>query len=523
MSKDVKTVNVLLVEDDEVDVEYVREILSNQRNIYFAVTAVSRLSEALSQFPQGSIDVLLVDLNLSDSRGLDTFLRLHATAPHIPIVVLTGSEDETLAIRAVQEGAQDYLVKWDARDKALIRSIRYAIERHKLFLQLRTSHEFNFYNVFNKNADGILVIDVDGRVIFANPTAEAMFDKKTGQLVGHLIGLPVVKNDKAEIDILCSNGETISVDMRIVEAEWESKPAFIASLRDVTETKRLMEEIKELNRTLEQRVTEEVEKRRIQEHILVQKSKMASMGEMINAIAHQWQQPLHAINLIVQDIQDAYDHNGLDGEYVDRSVNDAMKQIEFMSQTIDDFRRFFMPGKSKVVFDVNIAIYELLSIVRYQMKANSINIKHTCKCYSHSMEISEYSTYSRCEYELVNVNAYPNELKQVILNIVVNAMDAIVDAKIKGIIKKGDPGQVEIDVNRDYDTVKIHIKDNGGGIPNDILDRLFDPFFTTKGSNGTGVGLYMSKMIIESNIGGKLYAQNIDNGAMFTIEFPDIR
>ncbi|MBF0336910.1 MAG: response regulator [Nitrospirae bacterium] len=518
MNNEVKIINVLLVEDDEVDVEYVKEILSNQRNISFAVTAVSRLSEALSQFPHGSIDVLLVDLNLSDSRGLDTFLSLHATVPHIPIVVLTGSEDEALAISAVQKGAQDYLVKWDTKDKLLIRSIQYAIERHKLFLQIRASHEFNFYNVFNKNADGILVIDMEGRVIFANPTAEAMFDKGTGQLVGHLMGFPVVKNDKAEIDILRGNGETISVDMRMVEAEWESSPAFIASLRDVTETKQLMNEIYKLNRTLEQRVTEEVEKRRIHEHMLVQKSKMAVMGEMIHAIAHQWRQPLNSLSLIVQDIREAYDHEGLSDEYLTKTIADAMKQIEFMSHTVDDFRNFFIPNKRKVVFDVNLIIYELVNIIRDQFRTQSIKIKHVCQCPRHIMEIVACSTYKSCEYDMVNVNAYPNELKQVILNLMVNARDAIMYARRKDVLHKGEVGRIELDVARDGDKVKIHIKDNGGGIPDGVLSHLFEPFFTTKDVDGTGVGLYMSKMIIEKNMGGKLYAENIDNGAMFTIE-----
>lgn len=177
-----------------------------------------------------------------------------------------------------------------------------------------------------------------------------------------------------------------------------------------------------------------------------------------------------------------------------------MNQIKFMSKTIDDFRNFFGPDKQKITFDVIKAVEEVLSILNAMLKNNSIDVKVECK-------------QSR-----LLVDGYPNEFKQVVLNIIDNGKDAIIGRRDKGFIKD-EHGMIGIELNSENSKAIIKISDNGGGIPEKIIDRIFEPYFSTREEGkGTGIGLYMSKMIIESSMGGRIYAENVENGAMFTIE-----
>ncbi|MBF0344701.1 MAG: hypothetical protein HQL06_10780 [Nitrospirae bacterium] len=278
----------------------------------------------------------------------------------------------------------------------------------------------------------------------------------------------------------------------------------IASLR---EKKRAEDELKlkslqviELNKELEQKIADRVSELRQKEQLLIQQSKMAAMGEMIGAIAHQWRQPLNALGLLIQDLRYAYSHGELDAQYFDSSVENAMNQIKYMSETIDDFRHFFKPSKEMITFDVNKAVNELLTIVSPQIMNAEIAIE-----------------VIKDAKECLIIRGYPSEFVQVILNIVNNSRDAIVQHKKKGLLLG--KGLIIITIYKEDERVNIAIKDNGGGIPEDIKDKVFEPYFTTKGDElGTGIGLYMSKVIIEKNMNGRLYVYNDDDGAVFVIE-----
>ncbi|MBF0555904.1 MAG: HAMP domain-containing histidine kinase [Nitrospirae bacterium] len=233
------------------------------------------------------------------------------------------------------------------------------------------------------------------------------------------------------------------------------------------------------------------------------------MGEMIGVIAHQWRQPINAIGLIVQDLVDAFEHGEVNKEYLETEIQATMQHIGFMSQTIDDFRNFLKPSKEKRRFDIKKAIEEIMSMFEGILKRDIVVV---------SIEDSE-DTYL--------TTGYPNEFKQVILNIINNARDAIVSCRKKGLLDKNAQGRITIRLEKaappqtqDADNkVTVHIRDNGGGIPEDILNKVFDPYFTTKSEDkGTGIGLYMSKTIIENNMGGRLTVQNTSIGAEFTIE-----
>ncbi|QWR78183.1 hybrid sensor histidine kinase/response regulator [Candidatus Magnetomonas plexicatena] len=280
-------------------------------------------------------------------------------------------------------------------------------------------------------------------------------------------------------------------------------------------------QLKELNRTLEARVKEEVQRSKQKDYMLIQQSKMATVGEMIGAIAHQWRQPLNVIALIVQNAEAVFEDGELDAGYMSDMVQRTLKQITFMSETIDSFTNFFKPGKIKMPFGINTAIREVIYLIYDLFKKIDIHITLSCTYpgaikqppESHRQEIC------LCKPELMT-EGFKNEFKQVILNILCNARDAINKKKKEGYFNDGQSGEISVELSKSDDMLKVEIKDNGGGIPDEILEKLFEPYFTTKGEESTGIGLYMSKIIIESNMGGRLYASNETNGAVFTIELP---
>jgi signal transduction histidine kinase len=257
---------------------------------------------------------------------------------------------------------------------------------------------------------------------------------------------------------------------------------------------------------LQDMVNEEIRNKLKSEQILVQQSKLATMGEMIALIAHQWKQPLNIIGLTVQDIEDAYDYEGLDKKYIEKTVTGVMEQIGFMTQTIDDFSRFLSPSKDKGEFGIIKAIEEVMFMVKGMFKRNNIVVSFD----------KEEGFLLTGDY---TIQGYPNEFKHVILNLINNSRDAILSSDKKGHTDKGREGRIAIGLAKTDNRITITIRDNGGGIPPEIIDRIFEPYFTTKPEQeGTGIGLYMSRTIIENKLGGKLSARNIDGGAEFGIE-----
>jgi len=254
-------------------------------------------------------------------------------------------------------------------------------------------------------------------------------------------------------------------------------------------------QLEELNDNLENRVFDEIKKRQKQEDLLIQQSKLASMGEMIGNIAHQWRQPLNALGLVVQNIQITYLMDELDDKFIDKSIKKANFLTSSMSKTIDDFRNFFKPNKEITDFSLDESIKNSLSLISSTFKYNGINIDY---------KVSED----------INVIGFPNEFSQVILNILTNSKDALVDNKTIN-------PKVSLEIKKCDKYGCVTIRDNAGGIAKDIIEKVFEPYFTTKDEGkGTGIGLYMSKIIIEKNMNGKVHVSNIKNGAEFKVSVP---
>ena len=302
-----------------------------------------------------------------------------------------------------------------------------------------------------------------------------------------------LKNDLPNFTVVCrvinAANETRWISSRVILIKNHSGEVshFYGYINDITKIKLSEEELKI-------KVEDEVKKNRDKDRLLIQQSKLASMGEMLGNIAHQWRQPLNNVSLILQFLRDNYKNEAVSEEKLDKFMNRANKHIEYMSETIDDFRNFYKPSKTQNEFSIKESIDTLLYMVRNQIESEGIKIEFNC--------------------EDTIITNYENELKQALLNILNNAKDALVLKKQN----QSFDAIIKIDVKKEQNKLKIEISNNGDNIKDDIIDRIFEPYFTTKfETQGTGIGLYMTKSIIETNMKGKIEVLNIKDGVKFTI------
>ncbi|WP_277656828.1 PAS domain-containing sensor histidine kinase [Seleniivibrio woodruffii] len=299
------------------------------------------------------------------------------------------------------------------------------------------------------------------------------------------------------------------VELLITPVETDGSVYMFIIVEDVSQRLKYQQELEDVNKNLQFIVEEEIAKRRRNEELLMEKMRLAEIGEMIGSIAHQWRQPLNTLGLLVQDVQDASEFGELTKEYVRDTVGGAMRQIDYMSRTIDDFRDFFKPSKSKEIFDIKGTVEQVLSIVRAQLVSNSIRCVVACECPDTMNFKSEENSLSYCGHHDMRVRGYPNEFKQVLLNLISNSKDALMQRRDR---------EICISIKHIGKKIRLDVEDTGGGIPENILHRVFDPYFTTKSDKGgTGIGLYMSKAIIETNMRGSLTVENTDSGCRFSI------
>jgi len=260
-----------------------------------------------------------------------------------------------------------------------------------------------------------------------------------------------------------------------------------------------VKELEELNEKLEERVFESVKKIRDHEEMLLLQSKNAIMGEMLEMIAHQWRQPLTSIGMISNNMLFNIiisENNELDKELFKNELDDINKQIKYLSSTIDDFRGFFKESKTKEKVLIENVLQKSISLTKKQLDQNSIEIEliNTCS-------------------DLV-INTYKNELTQVLLNLIYNSKDAFEPQNIKN--KK-----IIIECFLRDKNLIIELKDNAGGIDKDVMTKIFQPYFSTKKEkNGTGLGLYMSRIILQKHLAADISVRNEYGGAVFSISIP---
>jgi len=252
------------------------------------------------------------------------------------------------------------------------------------------------------------------------------------------------------------------------------------------------EELENLNKTLDKRVQEELAKNRQKEQQLIHQSRLAQMGEMISMIAHQWRQPLTAISATTSNLLIRIMMDDIDKDEFEKDISLISKYSQHLSKTIDDFRGFFKENKIAEATTLNEIVISTLDIVKISVENANIELKTELKC------DKKFKTY-------------PSEIKQVLLNLIKNAQDAHVEKKIEGAF-------IEIETKCEDDKYILIVRDNAGGIPKKIIDKVFEPYFSTKlKKDGTGLGLYMSKTIIQQHCGGEIEVYNDEVGAVFKI------
>ncbi len=256
------------------------------------------------------------------------------------------------------------------------------------------------------------------------------------------------------------------------------------------------EKLNSFNKLLKEQVEEISQKLREKDAAIFQRSKYAQMGEMMSMIAHQWRQPLNAINTAVVNLQmRAMLNEEIKSSEIEECANLVQNLNRGLSQTISDFMRFFKRDNSKIEFDLKDTINKALNMIEYLFSSHKIEVVLDIK-------------------EDITILGYPQELMHIIINLVSNAKDVIIEREIKN-------PKIFIKAYIDNGNAKIAVEDNAGGIDNDAIDKIFNLYFTTKDeSKGTGIGLYMSKMSIEKNFNGTIKAYNSESGAVFEISLP---
>ncbi|MBF0521001.1 MAG: response regulator [Nitrospirae bacterium] len=433
-------IDVLLVEDSLSQAVFLKNLLLRYRyKVRIARNGLEGL-EFLKEEPYPDIIISDVQMPIMDGYEMCKQVKNDDILKNIPVILLTQLSAAEDIIKGLESGADNFIIK-PYSEESLINRIEQLIKLYK--------------------------------------TEQSSSDPKTG-IELTMGGKNYVLNPERRqiLNLLVTTYEkVIDQNKQLLEKEYE---------------------LTRINSILEQRVEEETKKRLEHEQLLVHRSKMATMGEMLGVIAHQWKQPLNSFALLVQDLRDSFSAGQLNQNYIDINVEESMRQIGFMAKTIDDFRKFFMPSKKMTEFNVVEAINEVIRILSSQIKNSSIKI-----------------TVESIGNSKLTVTGYRNEFMHVILNILSNSRDAI--------LARGKSGEraISIVINTDGSSVVTEIQDTGGGIPEDILSKVFDAYFTTKEqSDGTGIGLYISKIIIESNMRGTISAENRGGGALFKISIP---
>ncbi len=301
--------------------------------------------------------------------------------------------------------------------------------------------------------------------------------KQEGEVIGALTVYADEKDffDQQQVKLLQQMGEDISFALDNIVRETRHRETEQALREETAERLRVSEELHNKDR------------------LLILQSRQAAMGETIDFIAHQWKQPLNTLSLIVQYFRESYRDGEMTDEDLDKTVDQITDLVMHMAQTIDDFRSFSRPDRDMRAFKLKDMVAKTVALVGDSFKAKRILVT------------------TKADDDLM-ITSYQNEYCQVLLNILNNARDALVERNVTS-------PRIEIELFKEGERTVTSISDNAGGIPEEIIERIFEPYFTTKNAvQGTGIGLYMSKTIIEKNMKGKISVRNTGEGAEFRIE-----
>jgi PAS domain S-box-containing protein len=375
----------------------------------------------------------------------------------------------------------------------------------------------NFETLLNSTRDAVVVIDKDLRILLANQSALDIFGY-TEEEISMLNVKDFIEPENEDIvKLIQTYNSNVKFEVELYKKDrtlvpclasgkniiYKGEPARVSILTNLTDIKKAQQTLIDLNHSLEERVTHEVEINRQKDKQMLEQSRLAQMGEMISMIAHQWRQPLGAIaargidmkmSMMMQKYNLSDQREREDFEvYMQEQIDAIADYVENLTETIDDFRTFYKPNKERELLTINVPLEKSLSVLKGSFDTYGVTLKKSLE--------------SQKEIALFN-----NELMQVFLNIIKNALDNFKEKGIENPI-------IMIESRDTKKGVVLEICDNGGGISKKIIQHIFDPYFSTKDEkNGTGLGLYMSKTIVEEHHHGRLVATNREGGVCFCVE-----
>ncbi len=500
--------SILVVDDEPTNISVLVGILGERYKLFVATDGATALEIAQKEQKP---DLVLLDIVMP---GLDGYqvaekLKSNSDTKEIPIVFLTAKQDTESIVKAFNNGGSDFLSKPFKKEELLAR-VQNHIDAYCLKQRLKQQKKHTQTILDSQKS---IIIETDGEDIINGNKAILCFSgmesigdfKKKHKCICHLFKEQegyiyntenqnwieqLIANEKQGRDSLVKMTHAQTNEDRIFLVEYKLGRNYIVTFYDVTNHIKYEER---LNRE----ITEALQKYKLQQDTLFRQSKSAAMGDMLAAIAHQLKQPINVLGLYFQSIAEDFRYGEVDEAYLENYEKKGMEQIGHMSKTIDQFKNFLKPDKSKRRYKLSLVINNILSLMEKQLKLHSITVD--------------------IDTEEIEIFGVSGEMEQVLLNLIGNSKDAIFKLQERDMELEG---RIKISAVTGKEGVVIKVSDNAGGIKKENLEKIFDPYFTTKGEGGTGIGLYMTKTIIEDGLSGTICAKNIEDGAEFEIVLP---
>ena len=461
----------MLIEDNPGDARLVQEML-DEGNSQFHLEWADHLQTGLELLDSEDIDLVLLDLGLPDNQGLDGFEKIHSRKPSVPVIAITGLDDEKVSTEGIRRGLQDCLIKGKVEGILLLRTINYAIERQRLQLELERfakelkDSEARLRNIIEQNVDGIIIVDQNGTIRFVNNAAVLLFERKSDELLGQNFGFPITVGEKTELEINRKSGEPLTAEMYVNQITWEGKIAYQASLRDITEHKQLAE----------------------------------AKDEFISTVSHELRTPLSIIKEAISLVLD-----GIPGEINERQKKilvTSKKNIDRLARLINDLLDMSKIKAGKVELrktwvDVSSTIKKVVSAFESTAKEKGLEL------------------ITRCPGDGIDI--YVDEDK------IIQLLTILIDDSIKFTSK----GSIEVYGQEKDEVVEYSVADTGIGVHKEYLPNLFDKF-TQFGrvdgpwEKGTGLGLSIAKGIVEMHKGKIWVESEVGQGTKFTFTLPKL-
>ncbi|MGE4267790.1 MAG: ATP-binding protein [Deferribacterales bacterium] len=509
------------------------------RGLMYGVRIVNFRTDDLSAEVKSYMpDALIVDMTVNADKNIIAKASLVQAELGVPVIYYTEAINSRTLYQTMKTNHYGYIYA-PIDETTLQTTIELALHKFKNDTSVKES-ELKYRELFNNMSSGVAIYDLiefGSKYIFTdvNNTACKLLKRERTDLVSRPI-TAIYKNALKygfleSINQVQETGQPLKADKMYYEDDiirgWFNSYLYrlpsgsiVHIFHDVTEKmeaeKQLMDKQKELeivNLELAKAVVEETDKRKKNEQIIFEQSRFLAMGQMISAIAHQWRQPLSALGINIEDLEDAYNAGELDEDYIKDLTKDSMALIKTISKTMDDLSSFFRSGQDEENFSVFRMLAEVISLQSARIKNSNVSLAFTCFAQQKSLHADETNIEQMLgDNDFIHLKGVPAEFKQVIINILNNAVDAIIE-------KNTNDGRISIKVEEAGDTLNIYITDNGCGIDGGIAEKMFDPYFTTK-AGGSGIGLYMSKVIVEQHMHGRLTAASMPAGTVMTVSLP---